>query len=118
MAVIAKLLYEIDFFGGEQMPAIPQVFRALPPLQVIDQDHVPLPLADERGKALGTLMRGRVFALTGKAADAVRAITSGMTSLRSTGASLYMNRGTCGTWQWLTRTLASLTMPGVALTTR
>ena len=39
MAVIAKLLYEIDFFGGEQMPAIPQVFRALLPLQVIDQEE-------------------------------------------------------------------------------
>jgi class 3 adenylate cyclase/tetratricopeptide (TPR) repeat protein len=50
-------------------------------------------LADERGapywKALGTAARGGVFALTGKASDAVRAITSGMTSLRSTGASLY-----------------------------
>jgi predicted ATPase len=45
-------------------------------------------LADERGKALGTLVQGRVFALTGKASDAVRAITSGITSLRSTGASL------------------------------
>jgi predicted ATPase len=46
-------------------------------------------LADERGKALGTLVRGRVFALTGKASDAVRAITSGTTLLRSTGANLY-----------------------------
>ena len=46
-------------------------------------------LADERGKALGTLVQGRVFALTGKASDAVRAITSGITSLRSTGATLY-----------------------------
>jgi predicted ATPase len=46
-------------------------------------------LADERGKALGNLWRGRLFALTGKASDAVRAITSGTTSLRSTGATLY-----------------------------
>ena len=50
-------------------------------------------LADERGatywKALGTLVRGWLFALTGKASNAVRAITSGITSLRSTGASLY-----------------------------
>jgi class 3 adenylate cyclase/tetratricopeptide (TPR) repeat protein len=46
-------------------------------------------LADEKGKALGTLQRGRFFALTGKASDAVRAITSGITSLRSTGAILY-----------------------------
>ena len=50
-------------------------------------------LADEKGtlywKALGTAMRGWLFASTGKASDAVRAITSGVTSLRSTGASLY-----------------------------
>src|SRR5262249_27288 len=47
-------------------------------------------LADERGapvwKALGTAMQGYVFILTGKASDATRAITSGITSLRSTGA--------------------------------
>jgi class 3 adenylate cyclase/predicted ATPase len=50
-------------------------------------------LADERGapywKAAGTAVRGWLFALTGNASDAVRAITSGITSLRSTGASLY-----------------------------
>jgi predicted ATPase len=50
-------------------------------------------LADERGapywKALGTAARGELFELTGKASDAVRAITSGITSLQSTGASLY-----------------------------
>ena len=53
-------------------------------------------LADERGapfwKALGTALRGCLFALTGKASDAVRAITSGITSLRSTGATLYEPR--------------------------
>ena len=46
-------------------------------------------LADEKGKAVGTALRGRLFALTGNASDAVRAITSGITSLRSTGATLY-----------------------------
>ena len=50
-------------------------------------------LADERGaqywKALGTATQGCLFALTGKASDAVRTITWGITSLRSTGASLY-----------------------------
>ena len=50
-------------------------------------------LADERvapyWKALGITVRGWVFTLTGKASDAVRAITSGITSLRSTGAILY-----------------------------
>ena len=45
-------------------------------------------LADEKGKALENVSRGRLFALTGKASDAVRAITSGVTSLRSTGATL------------------------------
>ena len=53
-------------------------------------------LADERGapywKASGTAARGWLFALTGKASDAVRAITSGITSLRSTGATLYEPR--------------------------
>jgi predicted ATPase len=55
-----------------------------------------LALADERGaqywKTLGTTVRGEIFAMTGKAPDAVRAITSGITSLRSTGASLYEPR--------------------------
>jgi tetratricopeptide (TPR) repeat protein len=50
-------------------------------------------LADERGatywKAIGTEERGSLFALTGKASDAVLAITSAITSLRSTGATLY-----------------------------
>src|SRR6516162_7124708 len=44
-------------------------------------------LADEGGatnwKALGTAGRGRLFAVTGNASDAVRAITSGIASLRS-----------------------------------
>ena len=51
-------------------------------------------LADEKDgtlfwKATEIVFRGVLFALTGKASDAVRAITSGMTSLRSTGAALY-----------------------------
>jgi predicted ATPase len=50
-------------------------------------------LADERGapywKAIGTEVRGSLFAMTGKASDAVRAIASGITSLRSTKATLY-----------------------------
>jgi predicted ATPase len=51
-------------------------------------------LADEKDatlfwKATEIVWRGWLFALTGKASDAVRAITSGMTSLRSTGAALY-----------------------------
>jgi predicted ATPase len=50
-------------------------------------------LAEERGapywKATGTVVRGSLFAVSGKASDAVLAITSGITSLRSTGATLY-----------------------------
>jgi tetratricopeptide (TPR) repeat protein len=50
-------------------------------------------LADERGvrywKALGTAVRGSLFTMTGKASDAVRANTSGITSLRSSEATLY-----------------------------
>jgi class 3 adenylate cyclase/predicted ATPase len=53
-------------------------------------------LADERGaqywKAVGTAQRGAIFTLTGKAPVAVQAITSAITSLRSTGASLYEPR--------------------------
>jgi predicted ATPase len=54
-----------------------------------EQVYELIALADERGKALGNLQRGMLFVLTGKASDAVRAITSGMTLLRSTGAPLY-----------------------------
>jgi predicted ATPase len=50
-------------------------------------------LADEKRspyfKAVGIAMRGNLFALTGNASDAVRAITSGITSLQATGQSLY-----------------------------
>jgi hypothetical protein len=80
-----------------------------------------LALADERGapfwKGLGTAVRGWLLAETKKASDAVRTITSGITSLRSTGAALYEP------WHlWYLAMayaeLASLTMLGVALTTR
>ena len=50
-------------------------------------------LADERvapyWKALGIAVLGWALTLSGNASDAVRAITSGITSLRSTGAILY-----------------------------
>jgi class 3 adenylate cyclase/predicted ATPase len=49
-------------------------------------------LADEKAapywKADGTALRGWLFAVTGRASDAVQAITSGITSLRSSGATL------------------------------
>jgi len=47
-------------------------------------------LADEKGslywKAQGMLMRGCIFAMTGKASDAVQMITSGLAAFRSTGS--------------------------------
>ena len=53
-----------------------------------------LALADEKGslfwKALGTVLRGCVFALTGKASDAVQMITSGVAAVQSTGQTLWM----------------------------
>ena len=53
-----------------------------------------IPLADEKGaafwKAVGMLMQGWLFALTGKAADAVQMITAGLAAFRSTGATLFM----------------------------
>ena len=78
-------------------------------------------LADERGapywKAFGTAARGWLFTETGKASDAVTAITSGITSLRSTGAILYEPRHL---WYLAMAyaELGSLTMLGVTLTTR
>jgi hypothetical protein len=39
-------------------------------------------------KAVGLLYQGFILAMTGKAADAVSALTSGMAGLRSTGATV------------------------------
>ena len=51
-------------------------------------------LADEKGallwKAWGMMNQGCVLALTGKASDAVHKITSGITAVRPTGATLWM----------------------------
>jgi class 3 adenylate cyclase/predicted ATPase len=56
-------------------------------------------VAEERGaqywKALGAAMRGEIFALTGNASGAVRAITTGITARRLIGASLYEPRHLC-----------------------
>jgi predicted ATPase len=50
-------------------------------------------VADEKGavlwKAFGTLNRGWVLALTGKASDAVQMIASGIAAFRSTGATVW-----------------------------
>src|SRR6516225_832939 len=51
-------------------------------------------LADEKGaalwKALGTMQSGCVLAQSGKAAEAIQMITSGITMYRSTGSRLYL----------------------------
>jgi predicted ATPase len=51
-------------------------------------------LADEKGaalwKAAGMMNRGWLFAVTGKASDAVQMITSGIAAWRSTGSTLWM----------------------------
>jgi predicted ATPase len=51
-------------------------------------------LADEKGtlmwKALGMMNQGWLFALTGKPSDAIHMVTSGITALRSTGATLWV----------------------------
>jgi predicted ATPase len=52
-------------------------------------------LADEKGalfwKALGMSVRGQVFALTGKPAEAIQMITSAITAFRSTGTTGYVS---------------------------
>jgi predicted ATPase len=51
-------------------------------------------LADEKGalywKALGIALQGCVLALSGKASDAVHVIATGITALRSTGATIFV----------------------------
>jgi predicted ATPase len=53
-----------------------------------------IPLAEQKGtlfwKVFGMMNRGCVLALTGKAAEAVQMITSGLAAYRSTGATLFM----------------------------
>jgi class 3 adenylate cyclase/predicted ATPase len=51
-------------------------------------------LADEKGaalwKALGTMQKGCVLALSGKASEAIQMITSGITTYQSTGSRVYL----------------------------
>ena len=53
-----------------------------------------VPLAEEKGallwKAAGMRNQGWVFAMTGRASDAVQTITSGLTAFRLTGGTLWM----------------------------
>jgi tetratricopeptide (TPR) repeat protein len=81
-------------------------------------------LASEKGaslwKAVATVLRGRILALTGETSDAVQMITSGLTAFRATGATLwephnlsYLARvhAECGSFDEAVRCIrASLTM--------
>jgi predicted ATPase len=53
-----------------------------------------LSLASEKNarywKAVGTVLRGNLFAVTDKTSHAIQEITSGLTAFRSTGATLYV----------------------------
>src|SRR5262249_707771 len=52
-----------------------------------------LALANEKNarywKAVGTVLKGNLSAVTGRTLDAIQGITSGLSAFRSTGASLY-----------------------------
>ena len=78
-------------------------------------------LADEKGallwKAYGMLWRGCLFTLTGKDADAVQTITSGITAFRSTGQQCTC-RTTCHIWRDRIRNSAKSMTLGAALTKR
>src|SRR5262249_41199490 len=41
-------------------------------------------------KAVGTVLKGNLFAVTGRTLDAIQETTSGLTAFRSTGATLYV----------------------------
>ena len=79
-------------------------------------------LADEKGasfwKAQGTLLQGCYFALTGKASNAIQMITSGITALRSTGATMWMPMCTYHIWRGPMRNSANSMMLGAALAKR
>jgi predicted ATPase len=53
-----------------------------------------LALAQEKNarywKAVGTVLEGNLFAVTGKSSDAIQRITSGLAAFQSTGATLYV----------------------------
>jgi class 3 adenylate cyclase/predicted ATPase len=58
------------------------------------QSNEVIRLADEKGaalwKALGTMEKGCVLALSGKASEGIQMITSGITTYRSTGSRVYL----------------------------
>ena len=79
-------------------------------------------LADEKGtmfwKALGRMNEGCVLALTGKASDAVQALTSGITAFRSTGATAFVPLHLSNIWRAPMPNSDNSMMLGAALTKR
>ena len=77
---------------------------------------------DEKGalfwKAHGMVQQGWLFALTGKASDAVEMITSGITAYRSTGATLLDAVVLYQIWQEPMRSSANSMTLGAALAKR
>ena len=86
MGHAATLMYALNF-------AITPIFCGNYAAANLQADEL-FSLADEKGavgwQAAGRILQGDVLALTGKAADAVRVITSGITAFRSTGATLWL----------------------------
>ena len=81
-----------------------------------------LSLADEKGAVLwksgGMVIQGYVLALTGKAADAVRMITSGIGCIAVNGSNIVDAVVACHIWPGPMRNLANSMMLGAALTKR
>ena len=86
MGHAATLMYALNF-------AITPIFCGNYAAANLQADEL-LSLADEKGavlwQATGRILQGEVLALTGKAAGAVRVITSGITAFRSTGTTLWL----------------------------
>ena len=79
-------------------------------------------LADEKGslywKAAGMIERGELFALTGKASDAVRMIASGIAAFRSAGQHAVFAVCTYHIWREPMRNSANSMTLGAALARR
>ena len=93
----ATLMYALDFTSFTQVH-----LRKLRGSERAIVDEF-IALADEKGavfwKAMGVLNQGCVLALTGKAAEAVKKITSGIAAIRSTGATRVDAIVSCHIWQ-------------------
>ena len=84
-------LFELEDLGSQELKGISGTVRAWAAL-TNEHDEL-IALADEKGsfhwKAYCTSLQGCLFALTGKASDAVQTINAGIAACRSTGASMF-----------------------------